>query len=76
MVFMGFELNMPHYLHRSLFKMAKTYKCNQADTNLFHYGLIKMIMVYELGLCRDCGRIFLNVIALKTQAHHRLINLW
>jgi hypothetical protein len=26
MVFMGFELSMPHYLHRSLFKMAKKYK--------------------------------------------------
>jgi hypothetical protein len=23
MIFMGFELSMPHYLHRSLFKMAK-----------------------------------------------------
>jgi hypothetical protein len=26
MVFMGFEISMPHYLHRSLFKMAKKYK--------------------------------------------------
>ena len=26
MVFMGFELSMPHYLHRSLFKMDKRYK--------------------------------------------------
>jgi hypothetical protein len=34
MVFMGFELNMPHYLHRSLFKMAKRYKHSQADTHL------------------------------------------
>jgi hypothetical protein len=28
MVFMGFELNVPHYLHRSLFKMATRYKCS------------------------------------------------
>jgi hypothetical protein len=60
MVFMGFELNMPHYLHRSLFKMAKRYKRNQADTSLFHLGLIKMIMVYELGLRRDCWDDFLS----------------
>jgi hypothetical protein len=53
MVFMGFELNVPHYLHRSLFKMAKRYKRSQADTSLFHLGLIKMIMVYELGLRHD-----------------------
>ena len=28
MVFMGFELSMPYYLHRSLFKMAEWYKHN------------------------------------------------
>jgi hypothetical protein len=60
MVFMGFKLSMPHYLHRSLFKMAKRYKCSEADTNLFHLGLIKMIMVYELGLCCDCWGDFLS----------------
>jgi hypothetical protein len=60
MVFMGFELSMPHYLHRSLFKMAKRYKRNLANTSLFHLGLIKMIMVYELGLRRDCWDDFLN----------------
>jgi hypothetical protein len=60
MVFIGYELNMPHYLHRSLFKMAKRYKCSQVDTSLFHYGLIKMIMVYELGLRRDCWGDFIS----------------
>ena len=60
MVFMGFELSMPHYLHRSLFKMAKRYKRNLADTSLFHLELIKMIMVYELGLCRDSWHDFLS----------------
>jgi hypothetical protein len=59
MVFMGFELSMPHYLHRSLFKMAKHYKRSQADTSLFHVGLIKICMVYELGLRRDCWGDFL-----------------
>jgi hypothetical protein len=60
MVFMGFELNMPHYLLRSLFKMAKRYKRNQSDTSLFHFGLIKMLMVYELGLRRDSWSVFLS----------------
>jgi hypothetical protein len=60
MVFMGFELSMPHYLHRSLFKMAKRYKRSQADTSLFHLGLIKMILVYELGLRRDSWHDFLS----------------
>jgi hypothetical protein len=60
MVFMGFELSMPHYLHRSLFKMAKKYKRRQADTSLFHVGLIKMLVVYELGLRRDSWHNFLN----------------
>jgi hypothetical protein len=60
MVFMGFELSMPHYLHRSLFKMAKKYKRSQADTSLFHVGLIKMLVVYELGLRQDSWHDFLN----------------
>jgi hypothetical protein len=60
MVFMGFELNVPHYLHRSLFKMAKRYKRSQADTSLFHLGLIKIILVYELGLRRDSWGDFLS----------------
>jgi hypothetical protein len=60
MVFMGFELNMPHYLHRSIFKMANRYKQDQADTSLFHVGLIKMLVVSELGLCRDSWQNFIN----------------
>jgi hypothetical protein len=59
-VFMGFELSLPHYLHRSLFKMSKKYKKSQADTSLFHVGLIKILVVYELGLRRDSWPDFLN----------------
>ena len=40
--------------------MAKRYKRNQADTSLFHVGLIKMLVVSELGLCRDSWQNFLN----------------
>jgi len=60
MVFMGYELNMPSYLHRSLFKMSKKYKRNQADSSLFHYGLVKIIVVCHLGLHRDCWNNFLT----------------
>jgi hypothetical protein len=60
MVFIGYDLNMPHYLHKSLFKMAKRFKHSQADTSLFHLGLIKMIIVYELGLRHDCWGDFLS----------------
>jgi hypothetical protein len=60
MVFMGYELNMPYYLHRNLFKMSKRYKRNQSDNNLFHFGLIKMLVVCHFGLHRDCWNDFLN----------------
>jgi hypothetical protein len=59
MIFMGYELNTPYYLHRSLFKMSKRYKRNQADGSLFHYGLVKIIVVFHLGLHRDCWNDFL-----------------
>jgi hypothetical protein len=59
MVFMGFELNMPYYLHRSMFKMSKKYKRSQVDSSLFHYGLVKIIVVYHLGLHEDCWNDFL-----------------
>jgi hypothetical protein len=60
MMFMGFELSMPHYLLRSLFKMAKKYRRSQVDTSLFHVGLIKMLVVNELGLRHDSWHNFLN----------------
>jgi hypothetical protein len=60
MVFMGFKLSMPHYLHRILFKMAKKYKRSHADTSLFHVGLIKILVVCELGLRQDSWPDFLN----------------
>jgi hypothetical protein len=59
MVFMGYQLNMPYYFHRSLFKMSKKYKRNQADSSLFHYGPVKMIVVCHLGLHGDFWNDFL-----------------
>jgi hypothetical protein len=59
MVFMGYQFNMPYYLHRILFKMSKKYKRNQADSSLFHYGLVKLIVVCHLSLHGDCWSNFL-----------------
>jgi hypothetical protein len=58
MVFMGYQLNMPYYLHQSLFKMSKKYKKHQADSSLFHYGLVKLIVVCHLSLHGDCWSNF------------------
>jgi hypothetical protein len=76
MVFMGFELNMPHYLHRSIFKMAKIYKRNPANTSLFHVGLIKMLVVSELVCVEIPGRIFSIGMVSRNQTLLLLINLW
>jgi hypothetical protein len=59
MVFMGYQLNMPYYLHRSLFKMSKKYKINQVDSSLFHYGLVRLIVVCHLSLHGDCWSNFI-----------------
>jgi hypothetical protein len=59
MVFMGYQLNMPYYLHRILFKMSKKYKRNQADSSLFHYGLVKIIVACHLSLHGECWSDFI-----------------
>jgi hypothetical protein len=40
--------------------MSKRYKRNQSDTSLFHFGLIKMLVVCKLGLHSDCWEEFLK----------------
>jgi hypothetical protein len=59
MIFIGYPLNMPFYFHRSLYKMSKRYKRQQADNNLFHHGLIKLIVVYHLSLHGDSSKDFI-----------------
>jgi hypothetical protein len=50
---------MPYYLHRSLFKMSKKYKRHQDDSSLFHYGLVKLNVVYHLSLHGDSWSNFI-----------------
>jgi hypothetical protein len=59
MSFIDFPLNMPHFLLRSLYKMAKRFKREKADSSLFHHCLIKIIIVHHLRLSGDCWEAFL-----------------
>jgi hypothetical protein len=59
MSFIDFPLNMPYFLLRSLYKMAKRFKREKADSSLFHHCLIKIIMVHQLKLNGDCWDAFL-----------------
>ena len=59
MSFIDFPLNMPYFLLRSLYKMAKCFKREKADSSLFHHCLIKIIMVHQLKLNGDCWDAFL-----------------
>ena len=59
MIFIGYPLNMPFYFHRSLHKMSKRYKRQGDDSNLFHHGLIKLIVVYYLSLHGDSWKAFI-----------------
>jgi hypothetical protein len=59
MSFIDFPLNMPYFLLRSLYKMAKRFKRQKSDSSLFHHCLIKIIMVHQLKLNGDCWDAFL-----------------
>jgi hypothetical protein len=60
MVFLGFRLNMPFYLLRSLSKMAKFYqrKIGNPEANLFHHGLIRILIEYQLVQIGDTWDAF------------------
>ena len=59
MIFIGYPLNVPFYFHQSLYKMSKKYKRHKADNNLFHHGLIKLIIVYHLNFHGDSWKAFI-----------------
>ena len=52
---------MPYYFLNSLHKMAYTYQINVGDKerNLFHHGLIKILVSYRLGELGDTWESFL-----------------
>jgi hypothetical protein len=58
MSFIDFPLNVPHFLLRSLYKMAKRFKREKDDSSLFHHCLIKIVIVHRLRLSGDCWEDF------------------
>jgi hypothetical protein len=60
MVFLGFNLNMPFYLLRSLQKMAKFYQRQNlnAQSSLFHHGLIRILVISHLSKVGDSWQNF------------------
>jgi hypothetical protein len=60
MNFMGYPLNMPFYFRCSLYKMAMRFKCEKADSNLFHHGLIRLIVIHYLNLHGNNWQAFLS----------------
>jgi hypothetical protein len=59
MNFIGFDLNVPFYLLRSLYKMSKRYKRQSVDSSLFHHGLVKLFLMHHLSIIGDNWEIFL-----------------
>jgi hypothetical protein len=59
MSFIDFPLNMPYFLLRSLYKMAKRFKRKKSDSSLFHHCLIKIIIEHQLKLNDDFWDAFL-----------------
>jgi hypothetical protein len=60
MNFMGYPLNMPFYFQRSLYKMAKRFKREKADSSLIQHGLIRLIVVHHLNLHGDRWQAFIS----------------
>jgi hypothetical protein len=60
MHFIGFDLDMPFYLLRSLYKMSKRYKRQGVDSSLFHHGLVKILLMYHLSTVGDCWENFFD----------------
>jgi hypothetical protein len=60
MNFMGYPLNMPFYIQRSLYKMDKRFKREKVDSSLFHHGLIRLIVVHHLNLHGDSWQDFIS----------------
>ena len=57
---MGYPFNMPFYFHQSLYKMAKRFKREKADSSLFHHGLIRLIVVHHLNPHGDSWQDFIS----------------
>jgi hypothetical protein len=61
MLFLGFNLNIPFYLLRSLQKMSKFYQRQNlnAQSILFHHGLIQILVSLQLSKTGNSWHDFL-----------------
>jgi hypothetical protein len=61
MIFLGFKLNFPFYLLKSLQKMSKFYQRQNPnpESSLFHHGLIRILVNAQLLKTRDNWQSFL-----------------
>jgi hypothetical protein len=59
MNFIGFNLNMPFLLLRSLYKMSKRYKRQSVYLSLFHHGLVKILLMHHFSTIGDSWEVFL-----------------
>jgi hypothetical protein len=60
MHFIGYELNMPFYLLRNMYKMSKRFKRQSLNSSLFHHGLNKILLIHHLTTVGDCWDDFLT----------------
>jgi hypothetical protein len=60
--FKGHELNMPFFLHNSLNKMKFTIQksSHKLESSLYHYGLVKMLIMARLQQMGDTWDDFLQ----------------
>jgi hypothetical protein len=79
MHFIGFHLNVPFYLLRSLYKMSKRFKKQSLNSSPFHHGLIKMLLIHRLkSLGDDWDRFltqngFVTFISIETPISGQLV---
>ena len=59
-------LDLPHYLYRSLIKMAEKVQSRREDhhTSLFHHGLIKLIVLHHLSSINMTWEDFLERLSV------------
>jgi hypothetical protein len=72
MVFMGYELNIPFFLLKSILKMAHFYQRDHlsSEINIFHHGLMRVLVEFQLNQNNDSWEEFvkINLFLEKSQS--------
>jgi hypothetical protein len=65
-------MNLPFDLFRSIVKMSYRVqdKSKQVDTNVFHYGLIKILVLEELKKTNTYWEVFLAASGFQPNVSH------